>query len=123
MTDLGDFVDSMVNDTVVLPPFMTSDECIAMCDYKNKEDYLFYGSLAVNALLLVTTSVSEIMSACKCEATGVFDGIVLLVRKASGSTKKKETDRAVNLRSLNSEDLKQVRELKQVDTEDLEVAM
>lgn len=84
--EIGSVVDELVNDTgsAIYPGFMTSDECIAMCDHQNKEDYLFYGSLAVNALLLLTTSISEIMSACKCKATGVFDGIVLLVRKATG---------------------------------------
>ena len=58
-TDLIDACTSDLPDDVVLPMPMTSDECIAMCESQQKTDYLFYGSLAVNALLLVTTSTAR----------------------------------------------------------------
>lgn len=104
--DLIDACTSDLIDAPILPMPMTSDECIAMCESQQKTDYLFYGSLAVNALLLVTTSISEIMSACKCEATGVFDGIVLVAKKARSwrtNSKPKNTpdEEAVNLSNLN----------------------
>lgn len=91
----------MNNNTVFVAP-MTSDECIHMCNSQKETDYLFYASLGVNVLLLITTSVSEIMSACKCKATGVFDGIVILARKVSGVKEKKKEE---EFDSVNSNDL------------------
>ena len=64
---VDDFID---NSSGVFLGFMTSDECIAMCEHQNKEDYLFYGSLAVNALLLVTTTSQNYVPASA--ATGVL---------------------------------------------------
>ena len=67
-----------MNDSI---PYMTSEECKDMCDYKHLEpDYLFYGSLMVNFLLLISTGVSELMAASKCKANSFTELMCLFFK-------------------------------------------
>ena len=69
------------NNTIISA--MTSDECIdlydTMCDQGG--DPLFFISLAVNFLLLMTTGVSELMASSKCKFNSLFELIIYPLRK------------------------------------------
>lgn len=75
-----------------LPSAMTSDECIDILN-NSKEDPFFYLSLAINGLLLVTTAVSEMMSASKCKSNSIIEFIINL---AKGKECKKNIDNNIN---------------------------
>jgi len=68
------------------PQFMTSDECKDMCDYSQgmgDPDFMLYASLTVNALLFVSTTISELMAASKCKANSFFELLIFMCQGKS----------------------------------------
>jgi len=49
------------------------EECIDALTNQQDPDYMFYASLAVNFLLLLTTASSELMAGSKCEANSLIE--------------------------------------------------
>lgn len=58
---------------ITLPNSMTAEECAFLQDHENDTQIEFYISLAVNALLLLTTASSEILTASKCKSNSIFE--------------------------------------------------
>lgn len=75
---------------------MTSDECIdlynTMCDKDG--DPLFIISLAVNFLLLLTTSLSELMASSKCKFNSLFELLIYPLRKLAVKHKERHHQEA-----------------------------
>lgn len=49
------------------------EECIDALTQQQGPDYMFYASLAVNFLLLLTTASSELMAGSKCKANSLIE--------------------------------------------------
>ncbi len=52
---------------------MTAEECLYLQEHQNDNQFDFYISLAVNALLLLTTASSEMLTASKCKSNSIFE--------------------------------------------------
>jgi len=50
-----------------------------------ERDFIFYISLLVNFILLITTSSSEIMAGSKCKANSISELIYLACKKKGGT--------------------------------------
>jgi len=64
---------------------ITQEECLYLQEHQDDPDMMFYASLGINFLLLITTGSSELMAGSKCKHNSILQLIGHLFSKKNRS--------------------------------------